>query len=106
MEAAAADLIQQVEADQDKTYTLEELQRNIHKNNESAGMRTLRNHLGDDIAFTGVWPDVKDERELEEAELTALVSLLDKLQLRSRDERRQNFCHLLEAYERPHPEES
>ena len=69
MEAAAADLIQQVEADQDKTYTLEELQRNIHKNNESAGMRTLRKHLGDDIAFTGVWPDVKDERELEEAEL-------------------------------------
>ena len=69
MEAAAADLIQQVEADQDKTYTLEELQRNIHKNNESAGMRTLRNHLGDNIAFTGVWPDVKDERELEEAEL-------------------------------------
>ena len=43
--------------------------------------------------------------ELEEAELTALVSLLDKLQLRSRDERRQNFCHLLEAYERTHPEE-
>ena len=69
MEAAAADLIQQVEADQDKTYTLEELQRNIHKNNESAGMRTLRKHLGDDIAFTGVWPDVKDERELKEAEL-------------------------------------
>ena len=69
MEAAAADLIQQVEADQDKTYTLEELQRNIHKNNESAGMRTLRKHLSDDIAFTGVWPDVKDERELEEAEL-------------------------------------
>lgn len=32
-------------------------------------MRTLRNHLGDNIAFTGVWPDVKDERELEEAEL-------------------------------------
>ena len=32
-------------------------------------MRTLRNHLSDDIAFTGVWPDVKDERELEEAEL-------------------------------------
>ena len=69
METAAADLIQQVAADQDKTYTLEELQRNIHKNNESAGMRTLRNHLGDNIAFTGVWPDVKDERELEEAEL-------------------------------------
>lgn len=43
--------------------------------------------------------------ELEEAELTALVSLLDKLQLRSRDERRQNFCHLLKAYERTHPEE-
>ena len=43
--------------------------------------------------------------DLEEAELAALVPLLDKLQLRSRDERRQNFCHLLEAYERTHPEE-
>ena len=44
--------------------------------------------------------------ELEEAELAALVPLLDKLQLRSRDERRQEFARLLEAYERPHPEES
>lgn len=44
--------------------------------------------------------------ELEEAELAALVPLLDKLQLRSRDERRQGFARLLEAYERPHPEES
>ena len=32
-------------------------------------MRTHRNHLGDKIAFTGVWPDAKGERELEEAEL-------------------------------------
>ena len=43
--------------------------------------------------------------ELTEAELAALVPLLDRLQLRSRDERRQGFAHLLEAYERTHPEE-
>ena len=68
-EAAAADLIRQADVDKNKTYTLEELRRNIHKNNESAGKKTLRTHLGDDIVFTGVWPDVRDERELEESEL-------------------------------------
>ena len=66
---AANDLIQKVTADKGKVYTLEELLRNTYKANESDGMKTLRNHLGDNIAFTGVWPDVKDERELEEAEL-------------------------------------
>lgn len=44
--------------------------------------------------------------ELTEAELSALVPLLDKLQLRSRDERRQGFVHLLEAYGKTHPEET
>lgn len=44
--------------------------------------------------------------ELTEAELAVLVPLLDKLQLRSRDERRQDFVHLLESYERAHPEET
>ncbi len=38
--------------------------------------------------------------ELTEAELSVLVPLLDRLQLRSRDERRQEFVHLLEEYER------
>ena len=42
--------------------------------------------------------------ELTEAELSALIPLLDKLQLRSRDERRQGFVHLLEAYEKKHTE--
>lgn len=37
--------------------------------------------------------------ELTEAELSALIPLLDRLQLRSRDERRQGFRHLLEEYE-------
>ncbi|EOS65668.1 MarR family winged helix-turn-helix transcriptional regulator [Oscillibacter sp. 1-3] len=37
--------------------------------------------------------------ELTEAELSVLVPLLDRLQLRSRDERRQEFVHLLEEYE-------
>lgn len=44
--------------------------------------------------------------ELTEAELSALIPLLDKLQLRSRDERRQGFIHLLEAYAKTHPEET
>lgn len=44
--------------------------------------------------------------ELTEAELSALIPLLDKLQLRSRDERRQGFHHLLERYGRTHPEET
>lgn len=69
IEAAVADLIGKVEADRDKSYTLEELQRNVYKNNESAGMKTLRTHLGDDIVFTGVWADTKDGRDLEESEL-------------------------------------
>lgn len=69
IKAAVADLVGKVEADRDKTYTLEELQRNVYKNNESAGMKTLRTHLGDDIVFTGVWADAKDGRDLEESEL-------------------------------------
>lgn len=44
--------------------------------------------------------------ELTEAELSTLIPLLDKLQLRSRDERRQGFAHLLEAYGKTHPEET
>lgn len=68
-EAAAADLITKFNADRDKTFTLEEIQRSICKSKESAGMKTLRTHLRDDIVFTGVWADVTDERELDEAEL-------------------------------------
>lgn len=50
---AAADLITKINADKDKTFTLEEIQRNICKNHESKGMKTLRTHLGDDIIFYG-----------------------------------------------------
>lgn len=66
---AANDLIQKVTADKDKVYTLEELLRNTYKANESDGMKILRKHLGDNIAFTCVWADARDERELEESEL-------------------------------------
>ena len=66
---AANDLVQQINADKDQVYTLDELLRNTYKANESAGMKTLRTHLGEDIAFTGVWADARDERELEESEL-------------------------------------
>lgn len=44
--------------------------------------------------------------ELTEAELAALVPLLDRLQLRSRDERRQGLAALLRDYEKTHSEES
>lgn len=66
---AANDLILKVNADKDKAYTLDELLRNVYQANESAGMKTLRKHLGDGIVFTGVWADAKDEQELEESEL-------------------------------------
>lgn len=36
---------------------------------------------------------------LNEEELTVLCSLLDRIQLRSRDERRQEFVHLLASYQ-------
>lgn len=68
-EAAATDLITKINADKNKTFTLEEIQRNIYKSKESAGMKTLRTHLGDNIVFTGVWADAKDGRELDKAEL-------------------------------------
>lgn len=45
-EAAAANLIQQVEADKDTTYTLEEIMQNCYKAHEREGMETLRKHLG------------------------------------------------------------
>ena len=66
---AANDLIQKVTADKDTVYTLDELLRNTYKAHESAGMKTLRKHLGDDIVFTGLWAGARDERELEESEL-------------------------------------
>lgn len=70
-EAAAADLITKINADKNKTFTLAEIQRNIYTGKASAGMKTLRTHLGDNIVFTGVWTDAKDERELDETELEA-----------------------------------
>lgn len=40
--------------------------------------------------------------DLSEEELSVLCPLLDRIQLRSRDERRQEFTHLLEAYAKTH----
>ena len=40
--------------------------------------------------------------DLTPEELMALCPLLDRIQLRSRDERRQGFVHLLEAYAKSH----
>lgn len=68
-EAAATDLITKINADKDTVYTLDELLRNSYKANESSGMKTLRTHLDDNIVFTGVWADARDEREVEDAEL-------------------------------------
>lgn len=40
--------------------------------------------------------------ELSEEELSVLCPLLDRIQLRSRNERRQEFTHLLESYAKTH----
>ena len=40
--------------------------------------------------------------DLTPEELMVLCPLLDRIQLRSRDERRQGFVHLLEAYAKSH----
>lgn len=42
--------------------------------------------------------------ELTGEELAALCPVLDRIQLRSRDERRQEFIHLLEVYAQTHPQ--
>ncbi len=48
--AAAADLIAKFNADKNQVFTLDEIERNIYKNNEIMGMKTLRTHLGNDIS--------------------------------------------------------
>lgn len=68
-EKAAANLIGQMKADEDMTYTIDELLQNSYKQNENTGMETLRKHLGNDIVFTGVWADAKDQYDLEDSEL-------------------------------------
>lgn len=45
--------------------------RDQYNANKREGIKTLCKHLGDDIAFTGMWADAGDERELKEAELSA-----------------------------------
>lgn len=69
-EAAAASLVRQFEADQDTTYTMEELMQKHRKDTEKEAMKTLRTHLGKNIVFTGVWDDGKDGRELQKADLS------------------------------------
>lgn len=66
---AANDLIRKVEADKDMTFSLEDIRQNIYEQNESEGMKTLRRHLGNDIVFTSVWADAKDEHELDDSDL-------------------------------------
>lgn len=63
--------------------------------------RALRNAKVDAETFYFEWLTA----ELTQQELSALCPLLDRIQLRSRDERRQEFVHLLEAYAQAHPRE-
>lgn len=63
--------------------------------------RAVRNAKVDAETFYFAWLTA----ELDQEELSALCPLLDRLQLRSRDERRQDFVHLLETYARTHPHE-
>jgi len=69
IEDIAADLKEQMDADKDVTISVDEILTNIYKQNENAGMQTLRKHLGNDIIFTGVWTDVADEHQLDDEEL-------------------------------------
>lgn len=63
--------------------------------------RAVRNAKVDAETFYFEWLTA----ELNQEELSALCPLLDRIQLRSRDERRQEFIHLLEIYARTHPHE-
>lgn len=56
--------------------------------------RAVRNAKVDAETFYFEWLTAELSRE----ELEALCPILDRIQLRSRDERRQEFVHLLEAY--------
>jgi hypothetical protein len=69
IDAIVDDLKRQMDADGDVTISLGKAMRNIHEQNESRGMKTLRNHLGNDIVFTAVWADATDVRQLEDSEL-------------------------------------
>lgn len=60
---------QKVNTDKGTVCMLDELLRNSYRATESASMKTLRKHLGDEIVFTGVWANASEERELEESEL-------------------------------------
>ena len=66
---AVADLIRKIDSDKDTVITLEDVLRNSFKQHEDEGIKTLRRHLGEDIVFTALWRNVKEERELEENEL-------------------------------------
>ena len=59
----------------------------------------IRNAKVDAESFCYEWLTA----ELSQEELDVLRPLLNRLQLRSRDERRQEFVHLLEFYDRTHP---
>ena len=81
-------LVRQMEADKDKTFTFNELMENSAKQKESGDMRTLREHLGDGIVFTGVLDNATEGRELEDrkllpGELSAVVFTLGCYTVRS-----------------------
>lgn len=66
---AADNLISKFYVAQNVTFTFEELLRDSYKQAEDSARKTLRNHLGPNIVFTGTWAEVADMRELEEEEL-------------------------------------
>lgn len=60
---------------------------------------TLRNQKIDAEVFYFTWLT----EELTEEELAVLVPLLDRLHTRSRNERLEDFTHILAEYSRTHP---
>ena len=66
---AAKDLVQKFDADREQVFDADELLRNAYKEKNSAAIKTLEAHLGNDIILTGTWDGMQGMRELEENEL-------------------------------------
>ena len=69
-EEATANLIQKFEAEKENiTFNLDDIMRNIFKQNESEGIKTIHRHLGESVLITGLWEEAKEEIKVEEENL-------------------------------------
>jgi len=89
VEEAAANLIQKFEEEKENiTFNLDDIMRNIFKQNESEGIKTIHRHLGESVLITGLWEEAKEEIEVEEenlleGELSAFTFKIGNYSIRS-----------------------